>query len=165
MQYASGRPLLSPFPFPPYPLSLSPYYPPYPPPSPETGGDKRKTYVYERLFTRKSYVEQEAKRLTKDDTRDLWKLLELFRPGDSRLKNQSLIAAWALVLEPYSRDEVREAVAAHFRESPYWPDVTDITKRCTAPVTPPPPAKREARYQPGEAERLAGDQLSAMVRD
>ena len=103
--------------------------------------------------------------MTKDDTRDLWKLLELFRPGDSRLKNQSLIAAWALVLEPYSRDEVREAVAAHFRESPYWPDVTDITKRCTAPITPPPPAKREARYQPGEAERLAGDQLSAMVRD
>lgn len=103
--------------------------------------------------------------MTRDDIRDLWRFLALFRPGDRRVENQELKAVWALVLEPYDRDEVRAAVVAHFRESKYWPDVTDITRRCTAPATPPPPVKREPRYQPGEAERIAGEQLRAMVED
>lgn len=72
--------------------------------------------------------------MTKQDMDGLWKLLGIYRPKDPRLEDKTLKAAWLLVLEPYSPDDVRQAVAAYFRGSGFWPDVSDIATRC-----PPPP--------------------------
>lgn len=71
--------------------------------------------------------------MEKDDVKNLWELLRIFRPGDPHLDDKRLRAAWALVLEPYAVDDVRSAVAEYFREQKYWPDVTDIASRCPGP--------------------------------
>lgn len=68
--------------------------------------------------------------MTGQDIDRLFELLAIFRPKDKHLENQALKNAWLFVLKPYSVDDVREAVAQYFRESSYWPDVTEIAKRC-----------------------------------
>lgn len=68
--------------------------------------------------------------MTRPDIENIWKLLAIFRPGDKRIKDEKLKSAWLLVLEPYTPQEVKAAVAAYFRESGYWPDVSDIAMRC-----------------------------------
>ena len=76
--------------------------------------------------------------MTKEDVKNLWELFRVFRPNDPHLKDGTLRKAWALVLEPYSVDDVRAAVAEYFREHKYWPDVTDIASRCPQPEKPTP---------------------------
>lgn len=68
--------------------------------------------------------------MTREDIERLFELLAIYRPGDKHLENGKLRSAWLLVLAPYSPEEVREAVAAYFREKKFWPDVTDIASRC-----------------------------------
>ena len=68
--------------------------------------------------------------MTLDETNKLFDLLALYRPGDKHLANKQLRALWQLTLAPYSPADVREAVADFFRESKFWPDVTDIAVRC-----------------------------------
>lgn len=68
--------------------------------------------------------------MTGQDVDRLFDLLAIFRPKDKRLKDQTLRNAWMFVLKPYDPDDVREAVAEYFREKSYWPDVTEIAKRC-----------------------------------
>lgn len=75
--------------------------------------------------------------MTRADVDRLFQLLAIYRPGDARADNKQLRAAWALVLEPYPPEAVREAVAAWFRECSWWPDVSDIARRC--PVQPEAP--------------------------
>lgn len=94
--------------------------------------------------------------MDKQDIADLWALLAVFRPNDPHLRDKTLRAAWALVLEPYSRDDVRKAVAEYFREKKFWPDVTEIAGRCPQPREPE--ALEAMRYrQPtaGERQRTA----------
>lgn len=82
--------------------------------------------------------------MTGQDIDKLFELLAIFRPKDKHLEDQALRNAWLLVLKPYDPKDVREAVAQYFRESSYWPDVTDIAKRCPKIVINPrdniPPA-------------------------
>lgn len=68
--------------------------------------------------------------MTGQDIDKLFELLAIFRPGDKHLGDKQLRSAWLFVLKPYAPEDVREAVAQYFRESSYWPDVTDIAKRC-----------------------------------
>lgn len=93
--------------------------------------------------------------LTKDDTRNLWKLLEIFRPGDKHLKNSQLLSAWALVLEPYKPEDVRSAVVQYFRTSSFWPDVTDIARLCPQPDAEERAADHSAKWTPKDIQRSA----------
>ena len=78
--------------------------------------------------------------MTRDDTDRLFELLRIFRPSDPKVDDKRLRSAWALVLQPYEVDDVRAAVADYFREEKYFPDVTDIARRCTpTPQNEPPP--------------------------
>ena len=74
--------------------------------------------------------------MTREDTDRLFELIAVFRPADPKLKNRTLRAAWALVLEPYEVNDVRAAVADYFRTNKYFPDVTDISSRCRQPEKP-----------------------------
>jgi len=71
--------------------------------------------------------------MTREDTSRLFDLLALYRPGDRHLEDKQLRALWQLTLEPYPPEDVKQAVAAYFRESKFWPDVTDIAIRCPKP--------------------------------
>lgn len=73
---------------------------------------------------------REIKMLTRKDIDDLFALLKIFRPKDRHLKDLRLREAWRLVLEPYNKDDVRDAIGMYFRESSFWPDVTEIAVRC-----------------------------------
>lgn len=74
--------------------------------------------------------------LTRKDIDDLFDLLAIFRKNDPHLNQESLRYAWLLVLYPYERHDVREAVGAWFRKSKYWPDPAEIAALC-----PPLPEK------------------------
>lgn len=76
--------------------------------------------------------------MTGQDIDRLFELLAIFRPGDKRLKNQSLKDGWLFVLKPYRPEDVREAMAEYLRRSKYWPDATDIARLC-------PPIETENR--------------------
>lgn len=65
------------------------------------------------------------------DSRDMdriWTLLGKCRLDDARLKDKGLKMAWALVLEPYEYDDVKQAVADHFRSSKFWPDIGEVAQ-------------------------------------
>lgn len=96
--------------------------------------------------------------MTREDIENLWKLLEIFRPNDRRLKDKRLKSAWMAVLEPYKPEDVKTAVIEHFRTSSYWPDVSDISMRC------PQPLKRTSEYTPSSTEREAGNLLDRAAR-
>lgn len=77
--------------------------------------------------------------MTKEDIDNLFELLAIYRPKDRHLSDKTLKSAWLLVLEPYKPADVKQAVGAYFRESGYWPDVSDIATRCpkaVAEITP-----------------------------
>lgn len=106
--------------------------------------------------------------MTMDDVNDLFCLLEIYRPGDKHIGDRKLRSAWLLVLEPFSRDEVRTAVADYFRECKFWPDVSDIAMRCprTARGSPEQPGAgtRGAQFQPSlERIRKNGEWLDRFL--
>lgn len=72
----------------------------------------------------------ERKMMTREDINDLFSLFAVFRPNDPHLSNKKLRYAWYLVLSPYDRDDVREAVGAWFRRSKYWPEPAEIAALC-----------------------------------
>ncbi len=74
--------------------------------------------------------------MTREETDRLFDLLALYRPGDRHLTDKQHRALWAFTLEPYSPEDVREAVRDYFQENKFWPDVTDISSRCPKPEKP-----------------------------
>lgn len=82
----------------------------------------------------------------------LFELLAIFRPGDKHLGDKTLRSAWLLVLKPYAVDDVREAVAQYFRESSYWPDVTEIAKRCPK-IVPEVTKDERVNFDPATDQR------------
>lgn len=72
--------------------------------------------------------------MTKDEMKQLWAMLAMYRPKDRRLKDKELKALWFLTFEPYSFEEVRAAVVAHFREHTFFPTPPEISTRCTLPA-------------------------------
>ena len=81
--------------------------------------------------------------MTREEMDGLWELLKIFRPNDIRLQDKKLKSAWFLVLEPYQREDVRQAVAEWFRQSKFLPDVSEIAMLC--------------RGQPGEEPAGSGE--------
>ena len=107
--------------------------------------------------------EKGCENLTREDTDRLFELFRLFRPGDPKVDNKRLHAAWALVLEPYEVDDVRRAVADYFRGNSFFPDVTDIATRCQrqpAPLTAEwdTPASMQATQEQRQKELEAWQQ-------
>ena len=93
--------------------------------------------------------------MNKKEIEQLFQLLAIYRPGDKRLEDKTLKAAWLLVLEPFSPAEVKTAVGAYFRESKYFPDVSDIALLC--PKAPPVlQAAEVGRWQGWEANGYQG---------
>lgn len=90
--------------------------------------------------------------MTPQDMDKVWALLGRCRLGDPHLKDKTLKAAWWLVLEPYDYPDVREAIAAHFREKRFWPEVGEVTQHL-----PPVPSPAERRKRQRDAERMRRD--------
>lgn len=65
--------------------------------------------------------------MTEAEMRSVWELLGKFRPGDARLRDKTLMEAWLLTFAPYDARAVKGAVAAHFRQKRFWPDIGEIT--------------------------------------
>lgn len=86
------------------------------------------------------------------DSRDMdriWVLLSKCRLGDAHLRDGNLKMAWALVLEPYEYDDVKQAVAAHFRVSKFWPDIGEVTQ-----YLPNVPTPKDLREQARHAKQI-----------
>lgn len=79
----------------------------------------------------------------------IWTLLSKCRLGDAHLQDGDLKMAWLLVLEPYEYDDVKQAVAAHFRASKFWPDIGEI-----AQYLPDVPTPKDLRDQARNAEKM-----------
>lgn len=90
--------------------------------------------------------------MTRKDIDNLFELLAIFRPNDPHANDSKLRAAWFLVLEPYEKAAVREAVGAWFRKSGFWPDPSDIAKLC--PPLPEKPVQEAKKIICPEYERL-----------
>lgn len=82
--------------------------------------------------------------ISREDIDNLFGLLAIFRPNDPHLKQQNLRSAWFLVLAPYEKDDVRQAVGDWFRQSKYWPEPSEIASLC-----PPLPEKGRKETQMG----------------
>lgn len=68
--------------------------------------------------------------LKREDIDNLFDLLAIFRKNDPHLEDKKLRSAWLLVLSPYERDDVRNAIGAWFRKSKYWPEPAEIAALC-----------------------------------
>lgn len=100
--------------------------------------------------------------MTGQDVDNLFELLAIFRPGDKHLGDKKLRSAWLFVLKPYAPEDVREAVAQYFREASYWPDVTDIAKRCPKVI---PVSTREALPSPDDKHWKRQQELAERYDD
>lgn len=90
--------------------------------------------------------------MTPQDMKKVWALLGCCRLNDPHLQDKTLKAAWLLVLEPYDYPDVREAIAAHFRQKPFWPEIGEITQHL-----PPVPSPEERRKAKQNADRMKLD--------
>lgn len=68
--------------------------------------------------------------MNREDIDDLFKLLQLYFPNSDKTRNETLKTAWLLLLEPYDRDTVRNALTEQLRESKFFPDPQSIASRC-----------------------------------
>lgn len=85
--------------------------------------------------------------MTRNDIENLFALLQIYFPNSGKPKDKRLKSAWLLVLEPFSPEAVKTALAEHLRESTFFPDPQAIATRC--PAAP----KAAASLQP-DAERI-----------
>lgn len=69
--------------------------------------------------------------MTKAEIDKLCLLLKQFYPKKNYSDNFKL--SWKMALEPYSYDQVKNAVLEHVRESQFFPDIYDLTKRLPSP--------------------------------
>ena len=67
--------------------------------------------------------------MTTQEMNEIWRLIGIYRQGDKRLQDKELLKAWYAVLQVYDVEEVKNAVVEHFRDSSFFPDVTEITAR------------------------------------
>lgn len=57
--------------------------------------------------------------MTKDEMKQIWAVLAMYRPRDRKLKDPQLKALWFETLQPFSFEDVKAAIVAHFRETRY----------------------------------------------
>ncbi len=81
--------------------------------------------------------------MTKADIDNLFLLLEIYFPNSHKPKDKKLKNAWALVLEPYTPEDVRTALVEHLRTSTFFPDPQTIAVKCNGkPNSLQPSAER-----------------------
>ena len=61
------------------------------------------------------------------DVKKLWALLAELYPRQPQEGTKARLAAWALALEPYDYDAIRDAALAHARKNAYYPSISEIT--------------------------------------
>lgn len=71
--------------------------------------------------------------MTAKDIDDLFDLLRLYFPNSPKTGSSTLKKAWLLILEPYSRGDVKQALLRLLRENEYFPDPQKIAVLCPAP--------------------------------
>ena len=92
--------------------------------------------------------------MTTQEMNEIWRLIGFYRQGDKRFQDKELLKAWYAVLRVYDVEEVKDAVVEHFRNSSFFPDVTEITARlpqrteggprvCQIPTDPAAQMERE----------------------
>ena len=93
--------------------------------------------------------------MTKNEVPKLFNLLERLYNGHSRPRDNATLTLWATVLEPWSYEEVREAVIKRARENRHFPDPSEL-----ATMLPHRPDNSWMRYYID----LRPDQVEAIER-
>lgn len=70
--------------------------------------------------------------MDRQDVDKLFRLLSQYYPNAKQLRSPDTKLAWALALEQYSYDDIRAAAVEHGAREKYFPDIADLTKRCSA---------------------------------
>lgn len=68
-----------------------------------------------------------------NDVKKLWALLAELYPRQPQEGTKTRLAAWALALEPYDYDAIRDAALAHARKNAYYPSISEITQELPPP--------------------------------
>ena len=68
-----------------------------------------------------------------NDVKKLWALLAELYPRQPQEGTKARLAAWALALEPYDYDAIRDAALAHARKNAYYPSISEITSELPPP--------------------------------
>ena len=107
--------------------------------------------------------------MTREDIDDLFELLKLYFPNSPKTRDQMLKSAWFLVLEPYGRPDVKQAILSFLRKNEHFPDPQKIACLCHLNTED---TRREIKMQfsPAEVEDMkklwaAWDKVVAMRRD
>lgn len=82
------------------------------------------------------------------ETEKLFNLFLVYWPNSEQAKSKTVMAAWALALEPFSYDDVKAATADYAAKNKFFPDVCDITGKLSPNVTAAEPERT-----PGQSER------------
>lgn len=69
--------------------------------------------------------------MTTQEMNEVWHLIGAYRQGDQRFGDKGLLKAWYAALRVYDVDAVKNAVVEHFRNSSFFPDVSEIVARLT----------------------------------
>lgn len=70
--------------------------------------------------------------MDQSEVKKLWALLTECYGAQKETKER--LAAWMLALAPYSYADVRESALQHVRESPFYPKISELTKRIPSKV-------------------------------
>ncbi len=96
--------------------------------------------------------------MKKDDVDRLFDLLEIYFPGDARLRDKVLKNAWLLVLKPFEPEDVKQAIASHLRECRFFPRVQEVALKCHLPAAAP---ADDVEFQLDKWDKLHLDHLKA----
>lgn len=69
--------------------------------------------------------------MDKKDVDKLFHLLSQYYPNAKQLRNPDTKLAWALALKQYTYDDIRAAAVEHGAHEKFFPDIADLTKRCS----------------------------------
>ena len=84
--------------------------------------------------------------------------------------HKAYLVSWADTLQPYSKEEIKEAMASHVRDSPrITPNegmIRELIIRHRPKIKPPPtqPLKEEAKISTEERQRISKEVMSTFTR-
>lgn len=73
--------------------------------------------------------------MTAKDIDSMFKLLQIYFPNSDKPKDKKLKSAWLLVLQPYEKTDVKQALVDHLRRNTFFPDVQSIAVKCPPPCS------------------------------
>ena len=62
----------------------------------------------------------------------LFRLLSQYYPSAKQLRDPKVQLAWVLALKPFPYDDIKAAAIEYAGRGKYFPDIADLTKRCSA---------------------------------